>query len=224
VRCLNRLLAAGLLFGLALADVAPVRADTVYSDRAAFEATLANRVIDDYEHPGYAYIQDDATMSAVLGETDYTATGWEDNNIVTPVDDGSGYTSSNVYCTGCNGSFLLSFATTSVGTANGVFGAGFEFFNAAYRPYHAFVTFGDGTTQDIALAPAGSGAMSFFGITSASQISSIHVGLQGGAKDTAGYFGIDNLTLGSSAVPVPPALYLFVSGLLLLGRFVTSRS
>ena len=63
-------------------------------------------VIDDYANPGYVFIQSDAIMSAVLGETDYRTTGFNNLNIV----------SGGRYCAGCNGSFELSFATTSAGS------------------------------------------------------------------------------------------------------------
>src|SRR6476659_3821144 len=51
------------------------------------------------------------------------------------------------YCAGCNGSFILDFRHTSVGTSKGVYGVGFDFVNNGpplYSPqYTAFITFGD---------------------------------------------------------------------------------
>ena len=108
-----------MLFGLmARSALAEVR---VFTDRAAFEIRLdANSIItDDYEHAGYKTgdIRDeefidgfsDAAMSAVLGETAYTATNpvfyhiIQDNQII-PGDN-------HVYCTGCNGTFTLDFTS-----------------------------------------------------------------------------------------------------------------
>ena len=198
----------------AVVGAMPVHAATVYADRPAFEATLGKSVVDDYENSGYTNAQDDLTMSAVVGETDYVATAWTDGDYVGPAGDSSGLTASNIYCAGCNGSFRLSFTTSSVGSADGVYGVGFEFFNSI-EPYHAFVTFGDGSTQDIVMDTATTASMAFFGITSPDLIRSIHFGLEDGGATSIGYFGIDNLTLGSP-VPLPAALYLFGSGLLLV--------
>jgi hypothetical protein len=86
----------------------------------------------------------DATFSAFFGQTDYHSTGWENNNYVDP----GGW-----YCAGCNGSFELSFQTTSV-TMNdtGVYGVGLDILeNQSSLPYYAFITYGDGTTDNIAL-------------------------------------------------------------------------
>src|SRR5262245_31844743 len=50
------------------------------------------------------------------------------------------------YCAGCNGSFILDFRHTSVGTSKGVYGVGFDFVNDGppFGPqYTAFITFGD---------------------------------------------------------------------------------
>jgi hypothetical protein len=180
-------LVALLLVGPSPVDAAP---NTTYVVRATFEAQLAAPIVDDFEAPPYPagfQILNNATMSAVLGETDYETTGFPDWNILP----GSG-----TYCAGCNGSFRLSFQTTSVGTADGVFGVGFDVVsNSTGLPYHAFVTFADGSTQDFAL-PSGS---SFFGITSPTLIRSIHLGLAGGATTTSGSFVMDNLTIGAVA-------------------------
>jgi len=179
-----------------------------FTERTAFEATLATSVTDDYSNPAYQFIQSDAVMSAVLGETDYKSTGFTDWNIVQ---------SGGSYCAGCNGSFLLSFGTTSVGTLSGVFGVGFDFGNSSLTPYHAFVTYGDGSSQDFAL-PSGSFASSslpsFFGINSNLLISSIALGLANGGTTRNGSFVLDNLTIGSVApIPVPAALPLMLGAL-----------
>ncbi|MCH8210982.1 MAG: PEP-CTERM sorting domain-containing protein [Planctomycetes bacterium] len=90
-----------------------------------------------------------------------------------------------------------------MGTASGVYGAGFDVLtNSSALPYHAFITFGDNTTLDVAL-PVGA---SFFGITSKLDIQSIHLGLAGGGFTTLGQFQIDNLTIGN--IPAPGVLVL----------------
>jgi hypothetical protein len=118
-------------------------ATTTYSSRSNFVAALGTSITDDYE-TGYAQFETDATMSAVLGETQYHATGFTDNDIV----DTNG--SNHYYCAGCNGSFTLDFTATSVGTAAGVFGAGVDILENAKSDflYTAFVTFGDNSTHD----------------------------------------------------------------------------
>jgi hypothetical protein len=55
-------------------------------------------------------------MTAVLGATTYQTSGHLDNNIV--------FGTSTTYCGGCNGSFILDFTSTSIGSGNGVFGLG----------------------------------------------------------------------------------------------------
>src|SRR5690606_13616431 len=103
--------------------VSDARAATVtYNNSASFTAELGFSVTDDYENPSYVFIQSDAVMSAVLGETEYESTGFSDLNIVDGITE-------HYYCAGCNGSFILDFKSTSVGTTSGVFGVGFDFFN-----------------------------------------------------------------------------------------------
>lgn len=175
---------------------------TIYTDRPSFEASLGASVIDDYSNSGYTFLQSNAVMSSVLGETDYASTGFLPNeiNIVSQAE--------FYYCAGCNGSFILSFTTTSVGTADGVFGVGFEFYNGlgSLEPiYHAFATFGDGSQQNIPLpfALLFFPFDTFFGITSDLSIKSIAIGLPNGQATNLGSFGIDNLTIGK---PVPGPL------------------
>jgi hypothetical protein len=110
----------------------------------------------------------------------------------------------------------------------GVGGVGLDITaNSASLPYYAFITFGDGTTADVAL-PSGS---SFFGVTAPELVASIHFGLSGGATTTSGSFVIDNLTIGQADAPAPappatpvPALGLALLGLLLgAGAFQSRR-
>jgi cysteine-rich repeat protein len=158
-----------------------------YDDRATYEGDLSTSVTDDYEDAGYVFNQNDAVMSGILGETDYQATGHANTNLVwlSGVD--------HRYCAGCNGSFRLTFTSTTVGTADGVYGVGLDVTgNDAGTPYWAFVTFADGDTDDVAL-PVGA---SFWAVTAPELIESIHFGLSGGGSTTAGSFHIDDLTIG----------------------------
>lgn len=196
-------------------------ATTTYTSSATFAAQLGTSVTDNYQNPGYVFTQSNAAMSAVLGETKYTSTGFSDLNIV------SGDPADHYYCAGCNGSFLLNFQSTSVGGAQGVFGAGFNFANLGDSngggiQYSAFVTFGDGSTQNYLLPLTSNfpNAGEFFGITSDLLIASIALGLPDGDTTTDGNFAIDNLKIGSAAsleTPIPAALPLFASGLGFLG-------
>jgi len=168
----------------------PARAATAvfYTDGTTFEAAVGTTVTDDYGSPPYPAgwgIYSDTIFSAYKGETDYHTTGWADTNRHL-IDDR--------YCGGCNGSFELSFQTTSVTQGGtGVYGVGLDVVvNLFSVPYYAFITYGDGTTDDI-LLPAGA---SFFGVTATELIKSIHFGLSGGGSRQDGYFAIDNLTIG----------------------------
>ena len=172
--------------------------ETVHSSRTAFEDTLGASVTDSYSNPGYGFVQNNAAMSAVLGETDYVSTGFNNLNIVV----------GGRYCAGCNGSFRLLFTSTSVTEGNGVFGVGLDVFTNS--GYSALVTFGDGGTQLYAL----NGGGSFWGITSTRQVSQIDFG-PGGNAATSGYFQIDNLTIG--AVPEPQTWALLIVGFGMIG-------
>ena len=185
------------------------------SDRAGFEATLSTKITDDYSaytagdrvnFPTFD-IYTDAAMSAVLGETDYRSTGLPNNNIVT--DDGTG---NRFYCAGCNGSFELSFTSTSVGDATGVFGVGFDI--VLRTLFHAFVTFGDNTTLDVNLSSLSPG---FWGITASERIRSIHLGLVNGGITSTDFFRMDNLTIGREGEVVDPAPVPEPAGIALLG-------
>lgn len=199
-----RAIKTGLVVGALLAMSASTANATItfFGDRASFEGSLGAMIIDSYDNPGYGVgfqIHSNAVMSAVLGETDYFTTGFSDWNFHLPDD---------TYCAGCNGSFQLSFGTTSLGTSDGVYGVGIDVLaNDFGLPYTAFITYGDGSTENVALAPGGS----FFGVTADQLISSIHFGLAGGAATQNGAFVIDNLTIGS-AIPAPGALAMLGLG------------
>jgi hypothetical protein len=193
-----------LVLSMLASPVRPAQAatPTFYPNRAAFEETLGTTITDDYGTPPYPPGQtynNDATFSAFLGETDYHATGHPNVNVRL-----SGGAEGEAYCAGCNGSFELSFQTTSVTEGGlGVYGVGLDIVqNSASLPYHAFITYGDGTTEDVALPTAdAAGPREFFGVTAPELIESIHFGLAGGEATQYGYFAIDNLTIGNAGAP-----------------------
>lgn len=220
MRNLACILALGGL--LALIPLRASAAPVVYSDRSAFQWSLGFGIVDPYAVANYGLdleIYSDAEMSAIVGETTYRSTGFSSLHILNGVGD------DRVYCAGCNGSFLLTFTSTSLGDANGVYGVGFDYWNspsfANGDPYHAFVTFGDGATSSWMLdvvdtpgTPSG-----FFGLTDTRHIRSIHIGRADGSADTRGNVGLDNLTIGSEPfdvtppVPVPEPATLLLVGL-----------
>ncbi len=102
------------------------------------------------------------------------------------------------YCAGCNGSFRLTFTSTSVGTSQGVIGAGFDNLITG-TGFYAFVTFGDSTTADFPL-----NGLAFFRIISPSLIRSIHVGLAGCGATQADVITIDNLSIGGTDCSIAP--------------------
>ena len=214
------MLRRGRMAGLAcLASVlvaSAASAATIYVDRLAFESTLLASVTDDYSGYGEVTLFN-AQMSAVVGETIYTSTGFTNYNIV------SGVGGDTHYCSGCNGSFELDFTSTSVGTSDGVFGVGFNIFGGE-NTYGttAFVTYGDGSTENIAIGAVGlSDGEVFLGFTDDRLISTIHFGLVDGGGTTSGAlmrFAIDDLTIGSKA---PPAVPLPASAILLGASMLT---
>ncbi|MGD1942518.1 MAG: PEP-CTERM sorting domain-containing protein [Leptolyngbyaceae cyanobacterium] len=200
----------------------------IFSDRSIFESLLDAFIVDDYSDPGYAAgdvfdigvfdIHTDANMSSIIGETQYTTTGGTDDNFI------PSQGSDRYYCAGCNGSFLLDFTATSVGTSDGVFGVGFDIEGTAEDVFgtFAFVTFGDGSTDNFFLPERQD---VFWGITSDLFISSIHFGLEDGAPNTDNNvqrMALDNLTIGSggsvASVPEPASMLgLFAIGAIAAG-------
>lgn len=174
-----------------------------YTDRTTFEANLVTIITDDYStasgYPGGFGIYTNDVVSNFFGETDYQSTGFNNHNIVN---------SGTYYCAGCNGSFLLSFTTTSLTeSGTGVFGVGVDILGNEPDPdpsylYFAYITYGDATTETRSL-PAGA---SFFGVTAPELIQSIHFGLSGGGTTTSGSFYIDNLTIGNMEDTLPEEL------------------
>jgi hypothetical protein len=189
-------------------------ATITYSNRAVFEATLAGAITDDYENAGYALLQSNAQMGAVVGQTQYVTTGHTDNNIVFSLGNG------HFYCAGCDGSYRLDFTSTSVSTGGGVYGVGFDYANGGAPLYHAFITFGDNSSLDVALNEVFFPSFDFFGITSDRLIKTVAIGLANGDPTQQGEMVQDNLTIGSrisNAVPEPAALTLLGLGLLAIG-------
>ncbi|CAE7029175.1 unnamed protein product [Symbiodinium natans] len=155
----------------------------LYSDRASFEAPLTVSLVDGYDNAAY-FVGDnfnganfdsftDAAVSAIVGETQYETTGFNNNNLIPGQSSGD-----PLYCAGCNGSYRLSFRTTSVGTAEGVWAVGFDIVGTAegVRGTVAFVTYGDGSTGEFVL-PEHQDV--FWGIIDCRRIASIHLGLSG---------------------------------------------
>lgn len=228
----------GSLLGLsifAMASTNIANAAIIFSDRTAFEATLGTFIVDDYSNPGYAAgdIQDlptldrhsDANMSAILGETSYTSTSFA--SLIAGQSTGD-----PAYCTGCNGSFLLDFTSTSVGSALGVFGVGLDVLVERQGVFGtiAFVTFGDGTTGNFAIPGLPTSTTDeFWGITSPLFIASIHFGLLDGGATTDNSvqrMALDNLTIGSQGavdIPEPSNLALFLIALGGLGFMMRRR-
>jgi len=194
-------------------------AATTYSDRATFEAQLAGHFTDDYENPGYHFFQNDAQMSAVVGQTTYTATGFGNVDLV-PTDGGTGH----YYCAGCNGSFQLGFGGTTYSSGGGVYGVGFDLF--ANQNYDALVTFANGSSTVFTLPTSPFTALNaFWGVTSDLGIASIYLGHSGQAA-TDGNTGIDNLEIGAKAggaVPEPAAWALMIGGFGLAGTALRRR-
>lgn len=200
---------ASLVALLLMVGSMAANATLIHATRAAFDGAIGASITDDYQSAGYTGFIGDAAMSAVLGETDYQSTGFINSMY-----------GNEVACGGCNPSWQMSFTTTSIGTAAGVYGVAFDYANSDSLPFVALVTFGDDSTSEYALS---SGPFSFpntpffFGITSDILVKSIHFGLTGGGTTQGGFFYIDNLTIGSSAVPEPTTLALVGLGLAGLG-------
>ena len=181
---------------------------STYTDRASYEAQLGIMVIDDYSNPNYAFSQSNSAMSAVLGETRYTTTGFLNWNLVP----------NDYYCAGCNGSFRMDFRNTTVSSGGlGVYGVGFDFSNDRFFPYSAYITFGDGTTTNLQLAFASSSNRAFFAVTSDKLVATMDIGLANGGTTQNGSFSQDNLTIGSAGsatvVPEPSTVVLLSAGL-----------
>lgn len=193
-----------LIATLATFFVAPEANAAVAVNRAALTASLSTSFTDTYSDYGVGFqTYTDAAMTAKKGQTSYITTSSKDTNYI--VQDGSNYR----YCSGCNGSFTLDFSKTSFGTTSGVFGAGFDIVYTTGG--FAFVTFGDGATANYTLSG------SFFGLTSDTLIRSIAIGGLNGAASASFATSIDNLTIGSAAVPEPATWVMMMVGFAMVG-------
>jgi hypothetical protein len=186
-------------------------ATITFNSRAAFLSTLSRSFTDTYDttrgyRPGFS-ITADAPFSAIVSQTRYQTTGFQNLNIIQ---------SDGTYCAGCNGSFNLFFDATTFGTANGVQSVGFDApFN---QGFDALVTFGDNTTQLFALSRQSN---SFFGLSSDRLIKSIAFG-PGGQSTQSVSFVLDNLTIGN-AVPEPATWAMMIFGFGLIGASARRR-
>jgi hypothetical protein len=207
----------GLAGVLAGASSISWSATVTYTSEATFLSQVGPSFTDDYSAPGYAVgdvsngsaydYHTDAHMTAVQGQTAYTSTQYSNWNIIGP---SFPLQTDPTYCAGCNGTFRLTFTSTSYGSANGVYGVGFNYYNQGSPQYTAYVTYGNGTTENIALPVTSTGL--YFGITSDLLVKSIHFGLANGGTTPNGLFGIDDLTIASSPVPLPAGVWLLLSG------------
>jgi hypothetical protein len=223
---LRRLFDFALILTLAGLPSRAAADPVTFGTRTSFTAAFGSTLVDDFSHSGYRVgdiknstdldIHSDVHMSSVLGETRYQTTGWTDSNIVFAQDEDA------KYCGGCNGSFLLTFANTSIGESGGVLGVAFDFANLYdLLLYGATVTIGDGSMRSYPLPFANTGfardTPGFWGIAAPELIYSIHFGTNlGTTVDDTGSFAIDNLTLGGAPlapVPEPATLVLVASGI-----------
>jgi hypothetical protein len=82
----------------------------------------------------------------------------------------------------------------------------------------AFVSFGDGSSQNFALHASAFQILSpppdFFGLTSSVEITGIHIGLADGGATSNNLFAMDNLSV--APVPEPNTAFLLAWGLLAL--------
>lgn len=206
--------------------------ETTYLDRNTFASVVGTQITDTFAAATYGYapggslVLTDSAMSAAFGQTRFQSTAYSQYNGINIV--GSiGAVASEAYCAGCNGSFLLSFADTSLSTSSGIFAAGVDVVYTERIPYHAFVTFGDGSTSNYQLPSVLAFQPSiFWGVSSDKGIKSIHFGEINGGVTRRDAFAIDNLTIATAvtAVPEPETYALMLAGLGLMGTVARCRS
>jgi hypothetical protein len=179
----------------------------VFDSRSTFTSAAGALLTDDYEDPGYAEFQDDASMDAVKGFTKYKTTFFPDFDEVIATPNG------HIYAGGfTSGSFQLDFTAPSLG-GSGVHAVGLDFANNIPMPYLAFVSFADGTSRNFMLHASAFQFLSpppdFFGLTSSVAITRIHIGLMDGGATSDNLFAIDNLSVaapeGATTTPAATA-------------------
>ena len=204
----THLLSLAAAAALAAVCPAPAESVTIFDSRAAFTAVAGELLTDDYEDPGYAEFQDDASMNAVKGLTRYETTFFADFDEVIDV------AGQHVYSGGfTSGSFRLDFTAESLG-GSGVRAVGFDYGNNLTSPYVAFVLFADGSSQNFVLSAAPFGLAQlphFFGLTSDVEITQIHIGLANGGATSDNIFALDDLSV-AKPVPEPGTLTLLGIG------------
>lgn len=192
-------------------------ATVTYSDRATFQTNLSRSFTDTFEtNLGYRApftIYGNDEISAVVGQTRFESTGFTNFNFLI------NFQGSTAYCTGCNGSFKLTFDATTFGTTNGVAGVGIDV--GLNQNFDALVLFGDNSSQLFAIARD---TTSFFGLTSDKLIKSISFG-PGGGTTTNTSFVFDNLTIGEAGngVPEPATWAMMIIGFGLVGASARRR-
>ena len=197
-----------------------------YSTRAEFMAAVGSSITDDYTTytPG---VFSNVVMSEVFGETNYESLTFSNQNQVI---DGTGFIDGDgsAYCSGCNGNFMLGFASTSLSENGGLFGVGLDIVHnrsSDTRPQLAggvLVEFTDGSSEQISIPPVGYDYLTglyvqetyFLGLTDDRGIMSITIGTE--SLSQRHFWVIDNLTIAAEA-PIPATLSLFGLGLAGLG-------
>lgn len=206
---------------IAVLPSAAFAAPIFFDSRSAFTSAAGALLTDDYEDPGYAEFQGDASMNAVKGLTRYRTTFFADFDEVIATSNG------HIYAGGfTSGSFQLDFTAASLG-GSGVHAVGFDYANNVPVPYVAFLTFADGSSQNALLHASPFQILSpppdFFGLTSSVEITGIHIGLADGGATNANLFAIDNLSV-ATPIPEPGSFALLGVGLALLARPRSRRS
>ncbi|NOZ66796.1 MAG: PEP-CTERM sorting domain-containing protein [Alphaproteobacteria bacterium] len=184
-----------------------------YNNRVTFEATLTNILTDDFNSPAYSIVNSAISMKNLsAGSIGYESTFFSapDLNIV----------STQQLCWGCNGTGQIILDGTTIGSNVGIFGFGLDITSNNFSSsYTAFVTYGDGSTQNFGLGLGGT----FFGLTSTSLIKQVHFGLPNGGAKNNGSFRVDNVTIGNSMNEVPEPAPMALLGLGLLGLLAVRK-